>query len=58
VTAPRRTLVIPVPLEDRFVAQLVLPIDMSRDEMLRLRRILWSLAVPWRAVDLVSEENP
>lgn len=46
---PRRTLVLPVPLEDKFLAQLVLPLDMSRAEMLRLRRLLWTLAVPWRA---------
>ena len=45
---PRQTLVFPIQLEDRFMAQLVLPMDMSRTEMLRLRRLLWTLAVPWR----------
>jgi len=45
---PRRALAIPIPLEDRFLAQLVIPADMSRAEMLRLRRVIWTLAAPWK----------
>ena len=45
----RRTLVLPIPLEDGYMSQLLLPADLGRREMLRLRRLLWSLAVPWRA---------
>jgi hypothetical protein len=46
---PRHTLCLPVPLDDKYLAQLVIPADLGRSEMLRLRRVLWSLAVPWRA---------
>ena len=48
---PRRTLVLPIPLENKFIAQLLIPADMGRGEMLRLRRVLWTLAVPWRNED-------
>ena len=45
----RKTMIMPVLLEDGYQAELVLPVDLGRREMLRLRRLLWSLAVPWRA---------
>ena len=45
---PRKQLVYPVVLDDGYMAQLVLPYDLSKTEVLRLRRLLWSLAVPWR----------
>jgi hypothetical protein len=45
---PRPGLAIPVVLDDGWLAQVVIPRDMSRAEMLRLRRVLWTLAVPWR----------
>ena len=48
VKPPRHTLCLPIPLDDKYVAQLVIPADLGRREMLRLRRVLWSLAVPWR----------
>ena len=47
VEKPRQTLVLPVPLDRKYLAQLVIPADMSRAEMLRLRRLIWTLAVPW-----------
>ncbi len=45
---PRPGLAIPVLLDDDWLAQVVIPRDMSRSEMLRMRRVLWTLAVPWR----------
>jgi len=46
-TRKRLGLAIPVVLDDGWMAQVVVPRDMSRSEMLRLRRVLWTLAVPW-----------
>lgn len=46
---PRVGLAIPIVLDDGWLAQVVIPRDMSRREMLRMRRLLWTLAVPWRA---------
>jgi hypothetical protein len=45
---PRLGFAIPVVLDDGWLAQVVIPRDMSRAEMLRMRRVLWTLAVPWR----------
>jgi len=45
---PRTTLCLPIPLDDKYLAQLVIPADLGRREMLKLRRVLWSLAVPWK----------
>lgn len=46
---PRAGLAMPIVLDGGFLAQIVIPRDMSRREMLRMRRVLWTLAVPWRA---------
>ena len=44
---PRRALGFPIPLGQKFLAHIIVPEDMSRAEMLKLRRVLWTLAVPW-----------
>lgn len=45
---PRRCAAFPVPLEDGFMAQLVIPLDLSANEASRLQELIATLVVPWR----------
>lgn len=49
VKPQRRCAVYPLPLEDGFVGQLVLPLDLSAAEAARLQQVISALVVPWRA---------
>ncbi len=49
VKPQRRCAVYPLPLEDGFMAQLVLPLDLSAAESARLQQVISALVVPWRA---------
>lgn len=49
VKPPRRWAAYPLPLEDGFLAQVVLPLDLSAAEAARLQRFIAALVVPWRA---------
>lgn len=46
---PRRTLAYPVQLDDGYLAQVVIPIDLSAAECKRMTRFLEALVVPWRS---------
>lgn len=43
---PRASLCLPIILDGGYMAQIIIPADMSRTEMLRMRRVIWTLAVP------------
>lgn len=43
---PRSTLCLDIPLGGGYLAQIVIPRDLGRADMLRMRRILWTLATP------------
>lgn len=45
---PRRTLVYPVLLDDGYMAQVVIPFDLSAAECQRMTAFLAALVVPWR----------
>lgn len=53
----RTSIVLDVPLDsERYLAQLVLPRDLTRSEMLRLRRLLWTLVIPPRRLSPCAQD--
>jgi hypothetical protein len=44
----RRWAAYPLPLEDGFLAQVVLPLDLSPSEARRIQELIATLVVPWR----------
>jgi hypothetical protein len=42
----RQTICYPIPLADGFLTQLVLPRNLTRAEVCKLRRVLWALQMP------------
>ena len=48
VKTPRRCAAYPLPLEDGFLAQVVLPLDLRAAEAARLQQFMAALVVPWR----------
>lgn len=48
VKPPRRWAAYPLPLDDGFMAQVVLPLDLSPSEAKRLQQFIAALVVPWR----------
>lgn len=48
VKPPRRWAAYPLPLADGFLAQVVLPLDLSATEAARLQQFIAALVVPWR----------
>jgi len=45
---PRRTLAYPILLDDNYMAQVVIPFDLSASECQRMTAFLNALVVPWR----------
>jgi hypothetical protein len=50
VKPPRRWAAYPLPLEDGFMAQVVLPLDLSAAEAQRLQHFIAALVAPWRTL--------